>query len=172
MSDVGGDGVDEARVRALLTPEIAVAAWRRLPWRARLVLLVQKAWPRLSGVPFVRRWVVWAVVRMITEVALARKARREAGGLPDEVFVESRGDLLIRRSIGVVAVAAIAVRHVGYLVVSIGALALLIPFLLWPPWWPLIRSLFDVARRDAELQQRSEDQAARRDLEDDRDTER
>jgi hypothetical protein len=135
--------------RAPVSPEVAGAAWRRLPWGARLLLLLHRSWPRLTRLPLLRRWLAWAVVRFITEVGSA-KARRRAGDLPDEVFVESRGDRLIRRLILVMGIAAIIVRHLGRLVLALGALAFLTPFLLWPPCWPELRTAYDAARREAE----------------------
>jgi hypothetical protein len=48
-------------------------------------------------------------------------------------------------------VAVILGRHLGYLLLALGAAALVTPFLLWPPFWPMIISAFDAARRDDDL---------------------
>jgi hypothetical protein len=156
-------------------PEVMRAAWRDMPWRTRLILVLQRRWPRVTRLPLVRRWFAGAGVRLITEVALAKRRRRE-GALPDserspEDPFGARGDRLIGCIILVVGVMVILGRHMGRLLLSLAAFVLLVPFLLWPPWWPLIRSIFDVVRRDEELRQRWEDEAARRDLESDRDPE-
>ncbi|MGH6906168.1 MAG: hypothetical protein ACREIR_25895 [Geminicoccaceae bacterium] len=135
--------------RSVPPPEVVGAAWRRLPWRARLILLLHRLWPQLTRLPLLRRWLARAVIRFITEVGLA-KARRRAGDLPDEVFEETRGERLIRHITIVVGVTVILARHLGRLVLSIGAFAFLIPFLLWPPLWPEIRIAIDAARRDLE----------------------
>jgi hypothetical protein len=113
-------------------------------------LLLHRAWPRLTRLPLFRRWFAWAAVRLIAQVGLAKKARSAAGGLPDEVFVEPRGDRLILRIIIMAGVTVILVRHMGRLLLSLGAFALLIPFLLWPPLWPEIKIAYDAARRDLE----------------------
>jgi hypothetical protein len=151
MSKAHNEPGDRARVSP------AGAAWRRLPWRARLLLLLHRRWPRLTRLPLFGRWLAWAVVWLITQVGLA-KARRAAGGLPDVVFVESRGDRLIRRLIVVMGVTAVIVRHLGRLVLALGALALLTPFLLWPPCWPELRIAYDAARRDAEEEDDRDDE--------------
>jgi hypothetical protein len=66
-------------------------------------------------------------------------------------------------------ITAIVARLLGHALVSLAAFVLLVPFLLWPPWWPLIRTAFDAARHNEELRQRWEDEAAaRRDTRDDR----
>ena len=157
-------------------PEVMGAAWGNMSWRARLILVLQRRWPRVTRLPLVRRWFAVAGVRLITEVALAKRRCRE-GALPDSELspedpLGARGDRLIGCIILVVGAMVILGRHMGRLLLSLGAFVLIVvPFLLWPPWWPHIRSAFDVARRDEELRQRWEDEAARRDLESDRDPE-
>ena len=151
MSEDRNEPSDRAPVppRSVPPHEVLGAAWRRLPWRARLILLLHRLWPQLTRLPLFRSWFAWAFVGLITEVGSA-KARRRAGDLPDEVFEETRGDRLIRRIIIVVGVTVILARHLGRLALSIGAFAFLIPFLLWPPLWPEIRIAIDAARRDLE----------------------
>ena len=46
----------------------------------------------------------------------------------------AHGDRLIYGIITMVGVAVILVRHLGHLLLALGAFALLVPFLLWPPF--------------------------------------
>jgi hypothetical protein len=144
----------EPCARAPVSSEIAGAVWRSLPWQARLPLLLHWRWPRLTRLPLFGRWFAWAAVRMITEVGVAKKRRRE-GALPDSGLspsdpVRARGDRLISRIVVAVGVALILARHLGGLLLSLSAFALLIPFMLWPPLWPEIKIAIDAARRDLE----------------------
>ena len=134
--------------------EIARVAWCGLPWRARLLLMLYRQWRWLGSWPFFRHWIAWAHVRLFDQ-ALEEQGKATPGGgapakPPDAVFLGARGDRLIHNIITVIGIAVILVRHLGHLLLALGALALLTPFLLWPPSWPELRIAYDVARRDAE----------------------
>jgi hypothetical protein len=131
--------------------EMARAAWSRLPWRARLLLMLYRQWPGLGNWPFLGRWVACAHVRLFDRVLEACPAGKGMPvGTPNAVLLRARGDRLIHAIILVVGLAVILARHLGRLLLSLGAFALLIPFLLWPPCWPELFNAFDSARRDAE----------------------
>jgi hypothetical protein len=131
--------------------EMARAAWCRLPWRARLLLALHRAWSGLGSWPLLGRWLAWAHVRLLDRVLEARHAGEGMPvGPPNVVLLGARADRLIHTIILVAGIAVILLRHLGRLLLSLGAFALLIPFLLWPPCWLELGIALDAARRDAE----------------------
>jgi hypothetical protein len=130
--------------------EMARAAWCRLPWRARLLLMVFREWPGLGRWPLMGRWLACAHVRLLDGVLEAHHTGKGMlVGTPNAVLLGARGDRLIHTIIFMVGIAVILVRHLGRLLLSLGAFALLIPFLLWPPCWPELGIALNGARRDA-----------------------
>jgi hypothetical protein len=140
--------------------ELARAAWSALPWRSRLLLTLHREWRGLGDWPLIGRRIASAHLALFDRVLDEEKARRGGEGAsvgpPDAVFLGARGDRIISSIILVVGVTGILVRHLGRLLLALGALALLTPFLLWPPCWPELRIAYDAAQRDAEDDQDDE----------------
>jgi len=112
--------------------------------------VLHREWPGLGSWPLLGRWVACAHVRLLDRVLEARHAGEGTPvGKWNAVLLGARGDRLIHTIILVVGTAVILVRHLGRLLLSLGAFALLIPFLLWPPCWPELGIALNGARRDA-----------------------
>jgi hypothetical protein len=72
-------------------------------------------------------------------------------------WLAPRFDRVLRGIVMVCGVVVILGRHLGHLLLALGAAALITPLLLWPPFWPMIISAFDAARRDDDLRRDDDD---------------
>jgi hypothetical protein len=72
-------------------------------------------------------------------------------------WLAPRFDRVLHGIVMLYGVAVILGRHLGRLLLALGAAALITPLLLWPPCWPMLISAFDAARRDDDFWRNDDD---------------